>query len=122
MGFLLWVLSVILSTILFPAGYIVGLFKQFYKRKFFASFSGMDKKFYKQACSIDRYGNIVCAELFDLVLIKSTSPYKFGNDRETISSTLGRNFISGNLTRAGSSLCWLLNKLDKDHVIKSIGF
>jgi hypothetical protein len=122
MGFILYLLSIILSFILFPFGYAYGFFKQVYKRKFFASFKTADKKFYKQACSIDRYGNVVCAELFNAVLIVPGSAYPFGNDRETISSTLGRNFIANNLTPTGKRLCRLLHWLDRDHVIKSIGF
>lgn len=122
MGIFLWLLSIVLSIIMFPAGYLFGFFKQIYKRKFFKSFRDMNDKFYKQACSIDRYGNIVCAELFNQLLIKQSSPHKFGNDRETISSTLGRNYVSYNLTRLGRRICAILNWIDKDHVTKSIGF
>ena len=44
----------------------------------------------------------------------------FGDERETISSVLGKNERDGTLTNAGRMLCWILNVLDKNHCKNSI--
>lgn len=120
MGLILYILSIILSAILLPFGFLFGFIKQIYKRQFFRSFRVMDAKFFNLAASIDRYGNICCAELFNAILIKD-SVYLFGNGQETISSVLGRNLEDGKLTRLGFWLHKLLCWLHKDHCVKSIG-
>ena len=76
--------------------------------------------FYSTAYSIDCYGNAEFRTLFNATLIKSTSLSKFGNYYETISSVLGKNKRDGTLTVAGKCLCWLLNRVHKKHVEKSI--
>lgn len=45
---------------------------------------------------------------------------KFGNQNETISSTLGKNGQNNTLSLIGKGLVWLLNLIDKDHCKKSI--
>lgn len=120
MGFLLYILAILLGCILLPIGFIYGFIKQIYKRQFFRSFKVLDAKFFKLATSIDRYGNICCAELLNATLIKN-SIYLFGNGQETISSVLGRNLEDGKLTTTGYYLHKLLCWLHKDHCTKSIG-
>lgn len=120
MGILLFILSILLGCILLPIGFLFGFIKQIYKRQFFRSFSVMDAKFFKLATSIDRYGNICCAELFNAILIKD-SVYLFGNGQETVSSVLGRNLHAGTLTKTGWYLHVLLCKLDNNHCENSIG-
>ena len=46
--------------------------------------------------------------------------YKFGNSKETISSALSKNKRDGTLSRTGKLLAWILDKIDKNHVLKSI--
>jgi 8-oxo-dGTP diphosphatase len=121
MGALLYILSILISCILLPAGYVYGFVKQIYKRQFFKSFRILDDKFKKQAISIDRYGNIVCGELFNALLIRKSS-HVFGSDRETISSVLGKNKQAGTLSMAGRALCFILDKIDPNHTLKNIGY
>lgn len=47
--------------------------------------------FLNSASSLDRWGNSEFKTLWNLILIKSSSLYKFGNIFETISSVLGKN-------------------------------
>jgi hypothetical protein len=122
MGLLLYILSLVLSAVLLPAGFIYGFIKQIYKRQFFRSFNTMNTKLYQMAASIDRYGNIVCAELFNATLISKASTFRFGDGHETVSSVIGRNVQTGTLTVIGKALNTFLCRLDKDHSIKNIGY
>ena len=104
-GLILVIIALILSAIILPIGFVVGII------------AALDKYLFRIAKSIDQLGNVVCAELFDWMLVKKGK--HFGNEDETISSVLGRNI--DNLTIAGKALVWLLNAIEKDHVQKAIG-
>lgn len=73
------------------------------------------------AVNVDRYGNRDLRTLWNKTLIKSNSKYRFGDINETISSVLGRNQVAGTLTFTGKSLASLLDLIDKNHCVKSIG-
>ena len=75
--------------------------------------------FRSTAVNIDKFGNREFRKLWNLTLRKSNG-YKFGNVEETISSALGKNERDGTLSTAGKSLVWILDKIDKNHSLKSI--
>lgn len=68
----------------------------------------------------DKYGNYLCQYFFNFVLIKQPSKNKFGNPLETISSVLGKNQVSNNLTFLGWVIVLILGVIEKNHCIKSI--
>lgn len=76
---------------------------------------------FRCAISIDKLGGSVGSYFFNVLLIKPNS-YLFGNDKETISSVLGKNEKTNNLTLVGKILNLLLNALEKEHSKKSIDF
>jgi hypothetical protein len=104
MGFLLF----ILAYILFLPLTIVNWFL-------------VDKKGYfrQSAINLDKYANMEFKTLFNKTLIVELG-YKFGQENETISSVLGKNLQQGSLTKIGIIIVWILDKIDKNHVIKSI--
>ena len=59
------------------------------------------------------------SKLFNDILI-TRDGYLFGDDRETISSVLGKNQITHTLTVFGKLLCKVLDSIDKNHCRKSI--
>lgn len=71
------------------------------------------------AVNIDKFGNREFRTLWNKTL-RTDAGYKFGNPEETISSALGKNERDGTLSKAGKVLTWILNKLDKNHGLKSI--
>jgi hypothetical protein len=75
--------------------------------------------FLSSAISLDRYANREFRTLWNKTL-RLESGYKFGNIGETISSVLGKNQRDNTLSTIGKVLCYILDKLDKDHCIKSI--
>jgi len=72
------------------------------------------------AGALDQLGNVVMGPVFNLILIKK-SKFKFGDKDETISSVLGRNQIDNKLRYLGKRLVALLDWIEEDHSIKSIG-
>ncbi len=123
MGFLLWILSVLLSALLLPVGLLYGLFAAIYKQKFFAEgLPVIDRKFFRLAAAIDVLGNVVCGELFNALLIdKRRSRVHFGLYKNTISQVLGWNKLDGTLTRLGKAVDAVLDFFDPNHSLKSIG-
>ena len=108
MKFLLYLIARILAVALLPVGFIYAMFK-----------SGRGAYFYLMALSIDQLGNVGLSRLFNDVLIKPSRD-RFGNEDETISSVLGKNKLNGTLRPLGRLLVWILDKLDKNHSVKSI--
>lgn len=119
MGFILLLVSAGLSAILYPFAFIITLYNDFKKFRFNAGFKRLNEHFLYIATSIDANGNVVCEDLFDLVLIKSNS-YQFGNRKETVSSVLGKNQRDKTLTWVGWGLANLLNLIQKNHCLISI--
>jgi hypothetical protein len=75
--------------------------------------------FYGTARTIDIFGNVVAADLFNDTLIKRDG-YRFGRRGETISSVIGKNYRDGTLTRVGSLLRKTLDFIDDNHSLESI--
>jgi hypothetical protein len=112
-GFILLIAALVLSVVLLPIGFtfqiIVTLFRS------------IDLYLFHIAKSIDQHGNLVCAELFNLTLIKRKG-YKFGDMDKTISFVLGVNAETKTLTYLGKKVCNLLNVIEKDHVKKAVEY
>jgi hypothetical protein len=106
-----WILllvAIMLCVLLFPIGFAIGLVP--IKR---------NRYLYNICICLDQLGNVVCATMFNLLLIKKNTP-SFGNPDETISSVIGKNKLNNNLTILGKLLDLLLESLDKNHTINSI--
>lgn len=113
MGFLLFIVSLILKRFLEPFIYI------------FSSIVALIKGEWNQyntdlAIATDQYGNGLSKYLFNIALIKKESTNKFGNIDETISSVIGKNKVAGTLTGLGKTVDFILDLLEPDHSIKSI--
>lgn len=113
-GFVLLIVAIVLSGILFPIGFIYAITK-----KFFKAVGGF---FFAIALSIDQSANVICSELFNDVLLKNDAKNKvmFGDPDKTISFVLGKNLLNGSLNRFGIALTKFLNLIEKDHVFKAI--
>ena len=119
MGTLLAIVALFLAFVLFPFGLLITFVINLYKRKWKFSFSRLDAQLLSIATSIDASGNVVCKDLFNLLLIKKES-YQFGNRKETISSVLGKNQRDNKLTGLGKLIALILDTIDKNHCAKSI--
>jgi len=79
------------------------------------------KMLFELARGIDQTGNAVCFDFFNWALVKDDGLAPFGNVDETISSVIGRNKQLENLTWVGRLLDLILDGIDFNHTIKSIG-
>jgi hypothetical protein len=105
MGFLLFIVAYILFLPLSIINYCVVKNKKGY--------------FKSSAINLDKFGNREFRTLLNKAL-KIESGYEFGNMNETISGVLGKNERDKTLTKTGKCLVFILNKLDKNHCLKSI--
>lgn len=119
MGVGLYILSLVLSSVLFIVGLFFALVVGFIQVRWRTGLKKADAKFLKLAKSVDKFGNVICEELFNATLIKNSN-HKFGNIEQTISMVLGYNQLAGSLTRTGRMLVWILEKIEKDHCLKAI--
>lgn len=109
MGTLLYIIAVILWVILTPINWFIVSFKY-----------GLSNAYFKEtAIDIDKFGNRNFRTFLN-VTMRLRNGYKFGNINETISSALGKNQRDGTLSWFGKGICFILDKLDKNHCKKSI--
>jgi len=113
MGILLYFIALILFVPLTIINFFVVLFN--YGLKWIT----INQFFHETAVDIDRFGNRNFRTLWNVTL-KLKNGYKFGDDRETISSALGKNKRDNTLSKTGNILCVVLDFLDENHCIKSI--
>lgn len=116
LGYLFFILACILLLIVGPFGFLF----TFIKTIILWDIKYLNNYYWNIALSLDQLGNVVMSGLFNAILINKYSEHLFGNPDETISSVLGKNFVGGTLTIVGWYLNMLLNKIEKDHTIKSI--
>lgn len=110
--FLLFLLASILKWIFAPFFYCYGIIRSLTLGEF-------GKWHFDLAVGKDQYGNVLGKYLFNDIWIKQDG-YKFGNPDETISSALGKNKRIGKFRMFGETIANILNKLDYNHVEKSI--
>lgn len=120
LGLLLFVLSQLLGIMLFPVGILCGIVVGFVGHRPETGIRTASDKFWLLAVSFDKYGNVVCAELFNATLITKKSVHRFGMLEETISAVIGYNLQAGTLSKAGKTLNWMLNFIDPGHTLKAI--
>jgi len=119
MGFLLFFVAIVLSMVIYPVALVTSLVKNFWKRRFKEGLKQLNQQFFDIANSLDATGNVICEDLFNLVLIQGKG-YKFGNRKETVSSVLGKNQITKSLTWSGWILTFILDTIQTGHCFKSI--
>lgn len=86
------------------------------------NFMYVDRKegyFRSSAITIDKLANREFRTLWNKFL-RTKEGYKFGAEKETISSALGKNQRDKTLTKTGNTLVKILNFLDKNHCLKNI--
>ncbi len=116
-SFLLFCIAVVLLITTAPIGFFYALVRQiiFEKVKTLSIF------FTEVALVLDEAGNVVMQHLLnDTLLIKNKNTYYFGNKKETISSVIGKNSLTGTLAPLGKALNSFLNFIDKGHTLNSI--
>jgi hypothetical protein len=96
LGFILLIIALVLIFILS----VVNFFEVENKEGYFIS----------TALNLDIWGNVEFRTFWNNHLIKDKTTYPFGYQGETISSVLGKNIITKNLTNTGKVLVWILTE------------
>lgn len=116
-SFSLFCIATLLLLTTAPIGFLYALLRQliFEKAKSLSLF------FIEVALVLDEAGNVIMQHLLnDTLLIKNANTYYFGNKKETISSVIGKNSLTGTLSILGKALNNMLNFIDKGHSLNSI--
>lgn len=117
LGFLLFIISILLLLVTGPFGFLYGLIYSLFK----SGLRGMSAYFFQLAVSVDQLGNVMMQHLLNTLWIKKGG-YPFGNRDETISSALGRNKQDKTLTGFGKCIDAILDRLDPNHSLNSIDY
>ena len=111
-GFILLLIAVLLSIVLYPFGWVYSLIT------FRMSIKRLSGYLFVTALGVDQLGNIVMSTMFNDIMITKYG-HKFGDEDQTVSMVLGVNKAMGTLTRFGKLIADILNKIDPDHVEKA---
>lgn len=114
---LLFLIALILLITTAPIGFIYSIIRQL----FFNKVKTLSLYFTEIALVLDEAGNVVMQHILnDFLLIKKRDTYYFGNKKETISSVIGKNYLTQTLSSFGLALNKFLNFIDKGHSLNSI--
>lgn len=114
---LLFLIAFILLTTTAPVGFIYTIIRQLFVNKF----KTLILYFTEIALVLDEAGNVVMQHILnDFLLVKKRDTYYFGNKKETISSVIGKNYLTQTLSPIGLALNSFLNFIDKGHSLNSI--
>ena len=115
MGLLLTIVALIMFFFIGAVGFIAGITISL------LTHTG-DRYFKNIAKGIDIFGNVLCAPLFNIILISKESDDQFGNFGETLSSVIGKNKMTSTLLTLGTITYKSLNFIEKDHCENSIKY
>jgi 8-oxo-dGTP diphosphatase len=116
-SFLLFLIAIFLLSVTAPIGFIFALLQKLFTRKI----QSLRDYLLEVALVLDQAGNVIMQHFLNAVLLKKDpNVYLFGNKKETISSVIGKNSLTGNLTSLGQFLDSFLNAIDKNHTLNSI--
>ncbi len=114
---LLFLIALLLLTTTAPIGFIYTIIRQLIVNKV----KTLSLYFTEIALVLDEAGNVIMQHILnDFLLIKKRDTYYFGNKKETISSVIGKNYMTETLSPLGLALNSFLNFIDKGHSLNSI--
>tara|TARA_R110001606_G_scaffold374612_5_gene532487 strand:+ start:886 stop:1245 length:360 start_codon:yes stop_codon:yes gene_type:complete len=112
-GFVLLILAVVMSIVLYPLGVVYSLITIRF------SFKKLGSYWFVMAVGVDQLGNVVMSTMFNDIMITKYG-HKFGDEDQTVSMVLGVNKAMGTLSNMGKLVAKILNKIEHNHVEKAI--
>ena len=142
MGLLLFIISIILSFVLYSIAIPYTIIKFLIQFKLKITFKYIDRILFMVAYSIDKLGNVVLGEIMNDLLLKrrywadsdiepldseilievvnnQIKVVRFGNPNQTISTVLGHNKNIGNIKSSWMFIPNLLDFFDPNHCLKA---
>lgn len=116
---LLFVVALVLLMTTAPLGFLYAVIRQSIVKQVHS----LSVYFLELAIALDNLGNALMQHVLnDALLIKNEKTYYFGNKLETISSVIGKNYVSGTLSCLGLRLNGFLHWIDANHSLNSINY
>jgi 8-oxo-dGTP diphosphatase len=116
---LLFCIAFVLFFTTAPIGFLYAVIRQSMVKRVYS----LSIYFLELALALDNAGNVLMQHVLnDALLIQNQNTYLFGNKMETISSVIGKNFVTHTLSPAGILLNNFLHWIDKDHSLNSINY
>lgn len=116
-SFLLFLIAALLLITTAPIGFVFALVRQLVFRRV----KMLSIYLLEVALVFDQAGNVVMQHFLNFALLNKTNQtYLFGNKNETISSVIGKNSITGTLSKVGLFTDAFLNLIDNRHSLDSI--
>ena len=142
MGFLLFVISIVLSVILYSIAIPYTIIKYFLNFKFKTALKYIDNILFMIAYSIDKLGNVVLGPIMNDLILKrkyyissdinvldkeieleivnnQIKVVRFGNPNQTISTVLGHNKNIGNIKQGWVFIPNVLDYFDPNHCLNA---
>jgi hypothetical protein len=140
MGFILFIISVILTSLFFAVSLVFNPIYYIITFKWKTGVKQLNNYFKRLAISIDQFGNGATSEILNKILLKRSSEefipsyklnqefiderdifgFPFGDMDLTVSYVIGVNKYLNNLTLIGKLIERILNLLDRNHVEKAL--
>ena len=120
MGLLLLIIAFVLTLFIGSLSLVFSIVYYLVTLRFKSGLKALNELFYKIALSIDQLGNVVCAVPFQFLFTKGLDAHQFGDEDDTVSYVIARNFYRDRLTWLGRLLAYTLELCDKGHLKKAI--
>ena len=119
-GIVLFFVALILTTILTVFYIPLTIVYHLFTLKFLKGFNRVGEYFHQMALSIDQFANVSLQTPLNLLMIKGEQKHLFGDEDDTVSYIIARNYYLNSLTKFGMFWAWFLNFVDTDHLDKAI--
>jgi hypothetical protein len=121
MKFLLFVIALVPTTILTLLWLPINIIYHIFTFKWKTGSKKIGRYFYQMALSIDQFANVSLQTPLNFLLVNRQSEYvSHGSEDDTISYVIARNQQLNSLTWFGKFWAWFLDKVDKDHLKKTL--
>lgn len=122
MKFLLFLIALVPTTILTVLWLPINVFYHIFTFKWKTGSKKVGQYFYQMALSIDQFANVSLQTPLNFLMIKRGvyDFHLFGDEDDTISYCIAMNQNKKSLSRFGKFWAWFLDKVDKDHLLKTM--
>jgi hypothetical protein len=121
LGIFLFLVALVSTTFFTIISIIVSVISYLVRLKFYGAYKSIGKYFYQMALSIDQFANVSLQHIFNRIMVQHKRYYHaFGNEDDTVSYVIARNYNRGTLSKFGEFWAWFLNTVDKNHLQKAV--
>lgn len=118
-GLSLLIVAIILNAVFFALSIIFDPIYYLITLKWQTGLNHLGDWFRKMALSIDQFGNASSATILNF-LFRKKGGIDFGDEDDSVSYVIGRNYFHGTLSIFGKLIRLILHLIDRDHVRKAI--